>query len=114
MKKTINLSKRNMLIKTHSFYEKYGPIAIIFARFMPIIRTFAPFVAGVGTMKYSKFYSFSIIGNIIWVSVFVLGGHFFGNIPFVKKNFTVVIFAIILISLLPPVITFLKQRFQKK
>jgi membrane-associated protein len=111
--KDYKLIKKAYLMKTHDFYEKYGRIAIIIARFMPIIRTFAPFVAGVGTMKYVRFYTFSILGNIIWVCSFTLGGYFFGNIPFVKKNFTVVILAIILISLLPPIIAFLKQKFSK-
>ena len=112
--KDYKLIKKEYLMKTHLFYEKYGRIAIILARFMPIIRTFAPFVAGVGTMKYRKFYLFSIVGNVLWVSIFSLGGYFFGNIPFVKKNFTVVICAIIIISLLPPIITFLKQKFANK
>jgi len=111
--KDYKLIKKEYLMKTHIFYEKYGRIAIILARFMPIIRTFAPFVAGVGTMKYVRFYSFSIIGNILWVSIFAFGGYFFGNIPFVRKNFTVVILAIIFISLLPPIIAFLKEKFAK-
>ena len=111
--KDYKLIKKEYLMKTHLFYEKYGRIAIILARFMPIIRTFAPFVAGVGTMKYRKFYTFSILGNILWVGIFAFGGYFFGNFPFVKKNFTIVIFAIIIISLLPPLIAFLKQKFAK-
>ena len=111
--KDYKLIRKEYLMKTHVFYEKYGRIAIILARFMPIIRTFAPFVAGVGTMKYSRFYIFSIIGNLLWVNIFAFGGYFFGNMPFVKKNFTVVIFAIIFISLLPPIIAFLKQKFNK-
>ena len=111
--KDYKLIKKEYLMKTHNFYEKYGRIAIIIARFMPIIRTFAPFVAGVGTMKYARFYTFCIIGNILWVGSFAMGGYFFGNIPFVQKNFTMVIMAIICISLLPPIIAVLKQKFAK-
>jgi membrane-associated protein len=81
---------------------------------MPIIRTFAPFVAGVGTMKYMRFFSFSIIGNIIWVNLFAFGGFFFGNLPYVKNNFTLVILGIIIISLLPVVITVIKNISERK
>jgi membrane-associated protein len=104
--------KREYLLKTQAFYEKHGGKTIIFARFIPIIRTFAPFVAGVGTMKYSKFLSYNVIGGFIWVVGFVAAGFLFGNIPAVKKNFTLVIFAIILLSILPPVIELLKHKFK--
>ena len=87
---------------------------MVIARFMPIIRTFAPFVAGVGEMKYFRFISFSVIGNFLWVFSFILAGYFFGNIDFVKKNFTLVILTIIFISLLPPVVAIIKQKFSKK
>ncbi len=108
------LIKREYLDKTHRFYEKHGASTLIIARFMPIIRTFAPFVAGVGTMKYRRFYKFSFIGNVLWVSMFSLAGFYFGNLPTVKNNFSFVIFAIIIISLLPPVFTVIKQKFNKQ
>jgi membrane-associated protein len=103
------LIKKKYLIKTHNFYEKHGGKTLIIARFMPIIRTFAPFVAGIGTMKYLRFISFSIIGNLSWVILFSTGGYFFGNIPFVKKNFTFAILGIIFISLLPMIIALIKN-----
>ncbi len=105
--------KRKYLLQTQAFYEKHGGKTIIFARFIPIIRTFAPFVAGVGTMKYSRFISYNIIGGFIWVVAFTMIGFFFGNLPIVKKNFTLIIFAIIFISILPPIIEFIKHKFAK-
>jgi membrane-associated protein len=112
--KNYRLIKREYLDKTHAFYEKHGGKTIIIARFMPIIRTFAPFVAGVGKMTYTRFLSFSIIGNIIWVISFSTAGYFFGNIPFVKNNFTIVILTIIFVSLLPMIIAFVRTRMAKK
>ncbi|HRY32760.1 MAG TPA: DedA family protein [Bacteroidales bacterium] len=106
--KNYRLIRRKYLDQTHAFYEKHGGKTIVLARFMPIIRTFAPFVAGVGTMNYRKFVTFSILGNIIWTNIFCLAGYFFGNIPFVQNNFTMVILAIIAISLVPPVIAALR------
>ncbi len=106
--KNYRLIKRKYLDQTHAFYEKHGGKTLIIARFMPIIRTFAPFVAGVGTMSYMRFISFSLIGNIIWVTLFCLAGFFFGNIPFVKSNFSVIVLAIIAVSLVPPVFAVLK------
>lgn len=105
--------KKSHLIKTQQFYEKHGGKTIIFARFIPIIRTFAPFVAGIGTMKYSKFISFNVIGGAIWVILFILAGYYFGSIPAVRQNFTYVIFAIIILSVLPPIVEILKERFKK-
>ncbi len=105
-KRNYKLINKKHIHKTHEFYEKYGAKALIIARFMPIIRTFAPFVAGIGTMKYRKFLLFSIIGNVIWVNTFSFAGYYFGNIPAIKKNFTIVIFTIIFLSVLPPIITF--------
>lgn len=102
--KDYRLIKKKYLIKTHNFYEKHGGKTLIIARFMPIIRTFAPFVAGVGTMKYLRFFTFSILGNVLWVTLFSLAGYFFGNIPIVKRNFTLAIFGIIFVSLLPMII----------
>jgi len=92
------------LKKTHEFYEKYGGKTIIIARFVPIVRTFAPFVAGVGQMSYRQFIGYNVIGGVLWVSICVFAGYFFGNLPFVKKNFSVVVIVIVLISLLPAVI----------
>ena len=112
--KNYRLIKRAYLDKTHAFYEKHGGKTLIIARFMPIIRTFAPFVAGVGTMRYLRFISFSIVGNVLWVVSFSLAGYFFGNIPLVKNNFTIVIFCIIFISLLPMIIAVIKNFLAKK
>ena len=106
----IKFLKQEYLEKTQTFYEKHGGKAIILARFVPIIRTFAPFVAGVGTMKYRRFITYNVVGGIGWVAIFIGLGYFFGNIPFVKKNFELVIFAIIFISFIPPVMEFLKAR----
>jgi membrane-associated protein len=102
--------KREYLDRTHAFYEKHGGKTIILARFVPIIRTFAPFVAGVGAMSYTRFIVYNIVGAVLWVGLFVLGGYFFGNIPMVKNNFTLVILAIIAISVLPIVVEALKAR----
>lgn len=102
--------RKEYLDRTHEFYEKYGAETIIIARFVPIIRTFAPFVAGIGRMTYLKFISYNVIGGVGWVAIFTFGGYFFGNIPFVKNNFSIVIIAIILISLVPAVLEFLKHR----
>jgi len=112
--KKIRFLKKEHLEKTHAFYEKYGGITIILARFIPIIRTFAPFVAGIGRMTYGRFISYNVIGGIAWVAIFVFGGFFFGNLPVVRRNFTAVIFAIILISVLPGVIEYLRQRRRAK
>jgi membrane-associated protein len=103
------LLNRKHLQRTHEFYERHGGKTIIIARFVPIIRTFAPFVAGIGRMTYGRFLSYNIIGGIGWVVLLVLGGYFFGNIPIVKNNFSIVIMAIIVISVLPGVIEFIRQ-----
>ena len=102
--------KKEYLDKTHKFYERYGGKTIIFARFIPIVRTFAPFVAGVGNMSYRYFFIYNVVGAFLWVGIFVLGGFFFGNIPIVKENFTIVIFIIIFISILPPLIEFIRHK----
>ncbi|HEY61992.1 MAG: DedA family protein [Anaerolineales bacterium] len=107
----VRFLKKEYLDRTHEFYEKHGGKTIIIARFIPIIRTFAPFVAGIGEMTYWKFISYNIIGGLSWVALFTFAGYYFGNLPFVKKNFEIVIFMIILISLMPPIIEFLKARF---
>jgi len=102
------------LQKTHEFYERYGGKTIIIARFIPIIRTFAPFVAGVGKMTYGQFLSYNAIGGVLWVSICVFAGYFFGNLPFVKKNFSLVILAIVVISVMPALIEFVRHRAERK
>lgn len=105
--------KKEYLDKTHKFYEKYGKKAIVLARFVPIVRTFAPFLAGLGKMSYAHFLFYNIFGGILWVAIFVFGGYFFGNIPLVKENFTIVIFIIIIVSFLPMLIEVYRHRKQK-
>jgi len=105
--------KKEHIDRTHRFYEKYGAKTIVLARFVPIVRTFAPFIAGVGKMTYMKFFSYNVIGGLLWVTLFVFGGYFFGNIPVIKRNFSLVIFAIIIISIMPAVIEVLKERRRK-
>ena len=102
------------LEKTQRFYAKYGGKTIIIARFVPIVRTFAPFVAGVGAMNYGRFIMFNVVGGIVWVSVLVYAGFFFGNIPVVKDHFELVILGIIFLSILPPIIEFAKHHFGTK
>ena len=104
------LLNRQHLERTHQFYEKHGGKTVIIARFMPIVRTFAPFVAGIGRMHYAKFLTFSVFGSLLWIGLFLIAGYWFGNIPVVKSNFTLVIFAIIGISLLPALIEYLRAR----
>ncbi|WP_223648420.1 DedA family protein [Hymenobacter psoromatis] len=104
--------KRKYLEQTQAFYAKHGGKTIIMARFVPIVRTFAPFVAGVGTMTYRHFASFSIAGAVLWVVSLTLAGYLFGNIPLVKNNFTLVIYAIILVSVLPPLWQFVRGKLQ--
>jgi membrane-associated protein len=106
--------KKEYMDRTHAFYEKHGGKTIILARFVPIIRTFAPFVAGVGRMTYGRFITYNIGGGIAWVAIFIFLGYFFGNLPFVKDNFELVIFAIIFISFIPPVLEFFKARKEAK
>ncbi|HYC30904.1 MAG TPA: DedA family protein [Gemmatimonadales bacterium] len=102
--------RQDYLQRTAAFYEKHGGKTIILARFVPIIRTFAPFVAGVGAMSYGKFLLYNVAGAVLWVTLFVLGGYFFGNIPVVKENFTLVILAIIAVSVMPIVVEAYKAR----
>jgi membrane-associated protein len=106
----VRFLRKEYLDRTHAFYEKHGGKTIILARFVPIIRTFAPFVAGVGAMSYPKFLTYNVVGAVLWVGLFVLGGYFFGNIPVVRKNFTLVILAIIAISVLPIAVEALRAR----
>jgi membrane-associated protein len=105
--------RKDYLEKTRLFYERHGGKTIIIARFIPIIRTFAPFVAGIGRMRYLRFASYNVIGAVIWVFLFVMAGYYFGNFPAVKENFTLVILAIIIISLMPGIIEFIRHRQQE-
>jgi len=102
--------KKEYLERTKDFYKKYGGKTIIMARFVPIVRTFAPFVAGIGKMDYIKFLSYNIIGGIVWVFLFLFAGYFFGGISIIKGNLTLVIYLIILISLVPPIIEYFRRR----
>jgi membrane-associated protein len=101
---------REYLDRTHRFYEKYGGKTVIFARFIPIIRTFAPFVAGIGSMTYTWFITYNVLGGVAWIVILTLAGYFFGNIGVVRNNFTLVIVAIIVISVLPAIAEFFRQR----
>lgn len=102
--------KRSYLDRTHAFFERHGGKTIILARFVPIVRTFAPFVAGVGKMTYSRFLLYNVTGAVFWVGLFVWAGYFFGNLPIVRQNFTLVIAAIIVLSVLPMAIEFIRAR----
>ena len=109
----VRFLKKDYLDRTHAFYEKYGGKTIVIARFVPIVRTFAPFVAGVGAMSYGKFITYNVVGGLAWVFLFTLAGYFFGNLPFVKDNFSLVVIAIILISIMPAVYEVAKERLQR-
>lgn len=105
--------KQAHLDKTHAFYLKYGGKTIIIARFIPIIRTFAPFVAGIATMPYRTFLIYNITGAVLWVGLFIYAGFYFGQLPFIQENFKLVIVAIIILSITPPVIEYLSHRYRK-
>jgi membrane-associated protein len=102
------------LRKTHQFYEKYGGKTIIIARFVPIVRTFAPFVAGIGAMTYLRFLAYNVVGGILWVAVCLFAGYFFGNLPIVKNNFSLAIVAIVLLSVMPAVVEYVRHRRESK
>jgi membrane-associated protein len=106
----IRFLKHEYLVRTQRFYEKHGGKTIVIARFVPIIRTFAPFVAGVGAMNYRRFIIYNVAGGVAWVVIFVSGGYFFGNIPAVKANFSLVLVAIIVISVMPMVVEYFRAR----
>lgn len=105
----VRFLNRKHLERTHRFYEKYGGKTIIIARFIPVVRTFAPFVAGIGRMTYARFISYDVFGGTAWVSLCVFAGYFFGNIPVVKRNFSLVILAIIVISVMPAIVEFMRH-----
>ena len=109
-----SIIKEENITKTEKFFEKHGGISITLARFMPIIRTFAPFVAGASGYKYSQFIRYNLVGATAWVALCCGGGHFFGNFPLVKEHFSMIVLGIILVSLLPAVITFIKSRLGQK
>ena len=104
------LIRREHLDKTHAFFERYGGKTIIIARFVPIVRTFAPFVAGIGAMTYPKFLAYNVIGGVAWVFVCVFAGYFFGNLPIVKNNFSLAIIAIVIISIMPAIVEYIRHR----
>ncbi len=105
---------RKHIEQAHVFYERYGGKAIVIARFIPIIRTIVPFIAGVGYMKYRQFFFYNLLGALLWIGGLVYGSYLFGNIPFVKLHFSLVILAIIVISLMPPVVEMIRHQFNKK
>lgn len=106
--------KPQHLERTHAFFERYGGKTIIIARFVPIVRTFAPFIAGMGAMTYARFFAYNVVGGVLWVAICLAAGYLFGQIPVVKQNFTLVIFAIIGLSLLPIVFEFLRHRWGRQ
>ena len=105
--------KKEYLLQTTAFYDRWGAFTIVAARFAPIVRTFAPFVAGIGAMNYRKFLAYNVAGAVAWVFLFILAGHFFGNLPIVKRNFHIVIFGVIFVSILPMLIPWIKSRLRK-
>ncbi len=111
-KENVRFLNKEYLNRAHEFYEKHGGKTIVIARFIPIIRTFAPFVAGIGKMTYVRFTLYNVLGSVAWITIFIVGGYYFGNLPVVKRNFTIVIFAIIIISVLPIIIEYFRQRRQ--
>jgi membrane-associated protein len=111
---TSRFFKREYLDKAHEFYEKYGGMAVILGRFMPIIRTFVPFVAGIGRMGYARYTLFNFVGSAAWVAIFLSCGYFFGGLPFVQENFSLVAFGIIVVSFIPPIATAIKVKLGSK
>ena len=112
-KDTIKFINKDYLKKAQIFYEKHGSMTIVIGRFIPIIRTFVPFVAGISKMNYSKFIPYNILGGGLWVSLFLGGGYFFGNLSFVKTHFSYMLIAIMIISLLPGIIVFMQEKSKK-
>lgn len=106
--------KKEYLDRTKKFFDNYGSMTIVYTRFAPILRTFAPFIAGVGQMKYPRFMLYNFIGGVLWVVIFTYAGYYFGNLPFVQQNFEVIVLGIIGISLIPSIFLFLKAKLEKK
>ena len=106
----IRFVKKEYIERTHAFYERYGARTVVLARFVPIVRTFAPFVAGAGSMSYRRFAAFNVIGGVLWVGSMLFAGYFFGNIPIVKNNFSLVVLGIIFVSILPGVVAVVQER----
>ncbi len=102
--------RKSYLERTHRFYERYGGVTIIIARFVPIVRTFAPFLAGVGAMSYPRFLTYNVVGGVAWVALLTYAGFYFGNIPWVKQNLTFIVLVIVVVSLVPAIVTFLRER----
>jgi membrane-associated protein len=113
-RKDARILKLDYLNRTEAFYARYGGRAVVFARFIPIVRTYAPFVAGASRMPYGRFIAFSAGGSLVWISLFLFGGYYFGNIPAVKENFTLVILAILVLSVAPAVVELVKHRKQRR
>ncbi len=112
-RENVRFLNKKHLDRTHEFYEKHGGLAVVFGRFAPIIRTFMPFVAGIGKMNYAKFLAFDIFSGILWPAIFVLSGYYFGNLPFVKKYFSLVVVVIIIISVIPIIYQLVRMRLEK-
>ena len=113
-KENSRLLNKEYLVRTHQFYEKHGGKTIIIARFLPIIRTFAPFVAGIGSMTYRRFLLFNVVGGSLWVLLFIAAGYFFGSVPLVKNNFSLVIIALVLIPGIPSVVEVIRMQIRKR
>ncbi len=109
-RENVRFLNRRHLQRTHDFYERHGGKTIVLARFVPIVRTFAPFVAGIGVMSYSKFWAYNVLGGLLWVGLFLVAGYWFGNLPLVKENFSLVILAIIVISVIPIAVEIVRSR----
>ncbi len=113
-KERVRFLNKEYLHRTHKFYEKHGGKTIIIARFLPIIRTFAPFVAGIGSMTYPRFMIYNLSGGVLWVLLFLFGGYFFGNVPIIKQNFSLVIIALILIPGIPALVEFVRHFLEQR
>lgn len=109
-KENTRIVKKEHIIKANVFYERHGSLTIVIGRFIPVIRTFVPFVAGMGEMHYLKFIGYNILGGFLWVTLFLSGGYFFGNLPLIKDNFSIVLIAIIAISIIPAIVAFIRER----
>jgi membrane-associated protein len=109
-KENVRFLNKKHLQRTHDFYERHGGKTIIIARFIPIVRTFAPFVAGIGSMTYPRFLMYNVTGAAMWVSIFVVGGYLFGNLPFIREHFSFIIVAIVLISVMPAAVEYVRQK----